>query len=72
MKGSITFKFSGEPADGSVRILKEGDLDIRDLEVVAALVAENLLLKKLIALGEIKPSVADPAGFGQFHDHWSN
>lgn len=72
MKGSITFKFSGETAGGSVRILREGDLDSGDLEVVAALVAEDLMLKRLIASGEIKPTLSDPTGFGQLHDHWSN
>lgn len=72
MKGSITFKFSGEPSDGSVRILREGDLDSGDLEVIATLVAEDLMLNRLIASGEIKPTLLDPTGVGQFHDHWSN
>jgi len=72
MKGSITFKFSGAVDNDCVRTLRDGDLDSRDLEVIVALLDEEIRLKRLIAWGEITPTPEDPTGTGQLHVHWSN
>lgn len=72
MRGSITFKFSGEVNNYTVRTLREGELDCGDLEAIAAVVEEELRLARLIARGEIQPSLSDPAGMGQLRAHWSN
>src|SRR5215813_2800185 len=72
MKGSITFKFSGDVSNYCVRILREGELDHEDFEAIAAVVEEELRLTRLIATGEIKPTLSDPTGMGQLRVHWSN
>ena len=72
MKGSITYKFSGDPRDYRVHISREGELECGDLEVIAALLQDDIKLKKRLASGEIKPTPSDPCGFGQLHSHWSN
>ena len=72
MKGSITFKFNGETDNYSVRTLRDGDLDSKDLEAIVALLDEEIRLRRLIAWGEITPTAADPTGIGQLHVHWSN
>jgi hypothetical protein len=72
MKGSIAFKFSGDSQDYRVHISKHGELDSGDLEVIAALLQEDILLKKAIESGEITPNASDPTGRGQLRDHWSN
>jgi hypothetical protein len=72
MKGSITFKFGGDPNDYRVHITKEGELDSGDLQIVVTLLEEDIKLKKWIASAEIKPTPSDPTGIGQLHSHWSN
>jgi hypothetical protein len=72
MKGSITYKFSGDPRDYRVNISKEGELDCEDLEVIAALLQDEIKLKKRLASGEIKPTPSDPSGIRQLHSRWSN
>lgn len=72
MKGSITFKFHGNSKDYRVHISKQGDLDSGDLEVVSALLQEDIRLSKAIESGEITPTLLDPTGRGQLRDHWSN
>jgi len=72
MRGSITFKFSGEIDNYCVRTFRDGELDGRDLEAIAAVVEEEIRLKRLIELGEIRPTSFDPTGISQFHVHWSN
>ena len=72
MKGSITFKFSGDIEHYCVRTIREGDLDSRDLEAIVAVLHEEIKLKRLIALGEITPTAADPTGDGQLNVRWSN
>ena len=72
MRGSITFKFSGDIDDYRVRTLREGDLDSRDLEAIVAVLDEEIRLKRLMELGEITPTAVDPTGIGQFHVRWSN
>ncbi len=72
MKGSLTFKFSGDPTDYRVHISKMGELDSRDLEVIAALLKEDIKLKKAVERGEIEPNSLDPTGIGQLGDSWSN
>jgi hypothetical protein len=72
MTGSITFKFSGGVDNYSVRTLRDGELDRRDLETIIALLEEEIKIKRLIASGEIIPTPADPAGIEEFHLHWSN
>jgi hypothetical protein len=72
MKGSITFKFSGNFDDNSVRTLRDGNLGSRDLEAIIAILTEEIRLTRLIAWGEIIPTPADPTGIGQLHLHWSN
>ena len=53
MKGSITFRFGGDPSDYRVHISKQGELDSTDLEVVAALLHEDIMERKAIESGEI-------------------
>jgi hypothetical protein len=72
MRGSITFKFSGEIDNYCVLTLRDGDLDSGDLEAIVAVFEEEITLKQLIALGEITPTAADPTRDGQFHVRWSN
>ena len=72
MKGSITFKFGGDPDDYRVRITQEGELDSGDLQVIATLLAEDIKLTNWIASDEIKPTSSDPTGIGQLHGHCSN
>jgi len=72
MRGSITFKFSGDIDNYCVRTLREGDLDSKDLEAIVALLGEEIRLKRLIAFGEIIPTASDPTGLGQLHVRWSN
>jgi len=72
MKGSITFRFGGDPDDYRVHISRQGDLDSGDLEAVAAVLREDIILQKAIELGEIMPTPWDPTGRGQLRDTWSN
>ena len=72
MKGSITFRFVGDPSDYQVYISRQGELDSRDLETVAALVKEDIMLQRSIELGDITPTDWDPTGRGQVADTWSN
>ena len=53
MKGSITFRFGGDPSDYRVHISKQGELDRADLEVVAALLHEDIIQKKALESDEI-------------------
>jgi hypothetical protein len=46
MKGSVTYKFSGEFSDYRVHVCRLGELDSGDLEVIAALIKEEIRLKK--------------------------
>ena len=59
MKGSITFRFGGDPSDYRVRITKQGELDSADLEVIAALLHEDILERKAIESGEISVQLRD-------------
>ena len=72
MRGSITFKFSGDLDDYRVRTIRNGDLDSRDLEAIVAVLDEEIRLKRLTESGEIIPTGADPTGMGQLHVRWSN
>ena len=72
MKGSVTYKFGGELTDYRVHVCRLGELDSGDLEVIAALVKEEIRLKKAIESGEITPTWLDPTGVGQLRDNWSN
>jgi hypothetical protein len=72
MKGSITFRFSEQPDDHNIRISREGELDSTELEAIAASVTEFIRLINLTAAGQIQPTLADPTGIQQFHEHWSN
>ena len=72
MKGSITFRFGGDPDDYRVHISRQGDLDSGDLEAVAAVLREDIILQKSIELGEIMPTPWDPTGREQLRDTWSN
>lgn len=63
MKGSITFKFGGDASNYRVHISEQGELDSADLEVVAALLHEDILQKKAIESGE---------GMGQLRAVWRN
>lgn len=72
MKGSITFKFSGDPNNYCVHISKEGELDSGDLQVIVTLLEQDIKLSKGIASGEITPTPSDPTGVRQLHNHWSN
>jgi hypothetical protein len=49
-----------------------GELDSADLEVIAALIKEEIRLKRAIESGEITPTWLDPTGVGQLRDSWSN
>ena len=72
MRGSITFKFSGNVDDYRVRTLREGDLESSDLEAIIAVLDEEVRRKRLIASGEIVPTAADPTGIVHLHVRWSN
>lgn len=72
MKGSITFRFGGDSNNYRVHITRQGTLDSADLEAVAVLLSEDIMLQKTIETGEIIPTVSDPTGRGQLHDTWSN
>lgn len=72
MKGSITFDFNGDASDYRVHIARQGELDCDDLEVIVALLNEDILLKRSIESGIIKPNASDPTGRAQFHNIWSN
>ena len=72
VKGSITFKFSGDVDNCCVRTLRDGDLDSSDLEAIVAVLDEEIRLKRLISWGEITPTLADPTGARQLNVHWSN
>ena len=72
MKGSITFRFGGDRNDYRVHILRQGTLDSGDLEAVAELLFEDIMLQKSIETGKIKPTFSDPTGRGQLLDTWSN
>ena len=72
MKGSLTYKFIGDSHDYRVHVSKLGELDSGDLEVIAALLKEDIRLQKAIESGEIKPTPMDPTGIGQLRDNWTN
>ena len=72
MKGSITYEFSGDSRDYRVHISREGELECADLEVIAALLQDDIKLKKRLASGEITPTPSDPSGIRQLHSRWSN
>ena len=72
MKGSLTYKFIGDSHDYRVHVSKLGELDCEDLEVIAALLKEDIKLLKAIESGEIKPTPMDPTGIGQLRDNWTN
>jgi len=72
MKGSITFRFVGDPDDSRVHISRQGELESGDLEVVAALLNEDIMLQGSIELGEITPTSSDPTGREQLRNTWSN
>jgi hypothetical protein len=72
MKGSLMYKFVGDSHDYRVHISKVGELDSDDLEVIAALLKEDIKLTKAIESGEIKPTPLDPTGIGQLRDNWTN
>ena len=72
MKGSMTFKFSGDPNNYCVHISKEGELDSGDLQVIVTLLEQDIKLSKGIASGEISPTPSDPTGIRQLHNHWSS
>jgi hypothetical protein len=72
MKGSLTYKFIGDSHDYRVHISRIGELDSEDLEVIAALLKEDIKLQKTIESGEIKPTPLDPTGIGQLRNNWTN
>jgi hypothetical protein len=72
MTGSITYEFSGDARDYRVHISREGELECGDLEVIAALLQDDIKLKKRLASGEITSTPADPSGIRQLHSRWSN
>ena len=72
MKGSIAFNFDGDSSDYRIHIAREGELDSNDLEVIVALLNEDIMLKKLIDSGKIRPSTLDPTGREQLRATWSN
>jgi len=72
MKGSITFRFSGDSNDYRVHISRQGELDSGDLEVVAALLNEDIMVAKLVEEGKIQATYSDPTCRGQLRDNWSN
>jgi hypothetical protein len=65
MKGSLMYKFIGDSHDYRVHISRLGELDSGDLEVIAALLKEDIRLQKAIESGEITPTPLDPTGIGQ-------
>ena len=70
MKGSITFRFCGNPDDYRVYVSKEGELNSADLEAVALLLADDIILAKSVESGEIKRLSSDP--IRQLCDTWIN
>lgn len=72
MKGSITFSFDGDLRDYQVRVSKHGEFDSVDLEAVAALIAEDIVMAKSVESGEFKRLSSDPTGIRQLHDTWIN
>ena len=72
MKGSITFDFDGDASDYRVHIARQGELDTDDLEVIVALLNEDIMLKKSLECGKIKLTASDPTGRIQLRDTWSN
>jgi hypothetical protein len=72
MKGSITFRFGGGPNDYRVLISRQGELDSGDLEVIAALINEDIKLKESIEAAEITRTSSYPTGGGKLRDTWSN
>ena len=72
MKGSITFRFDGNPDDYRVDVSKEGELNSADLEAVAAMLADDIILAKSVESGEIKRLSSDPMGLRQLCDTWIN
>ena len=63
MKGSITFRFGGDPSDYRVHISRQRELDSADLEVIAALLHEDIMDRKAIEACEI---------VGRQREAWSN
>jgi hypothetical protein len=64
MKGSITFRFGGDSSnDYCVRVTKQGELDSGDLEVIAALLHDDIMERRAIEAGQIT---------GQLRDAWTN
>ena len=72
MKGSITFKFGGGPDDYRVHIYREGELDSGDLQVIAAVVNEGIMLKKIDELEEVKRDCQDLFDEAQRRNIWKN
>ena len=72
MNGSITFSFVGEPSDRRIRISRQGEVNSDDLQVLAAVVHEDIMLQKAIEAGQIRRTSSDPTGRGQLRDTWSN
>ena len=72
MRGSTTFNFVGDPKNRRIRISRQGELDSDDLEVVAAMLREDIMLQKAIETGQIRRTSPDPACRGQLRDTWSN
>lgn len=72
MKGSITFKFGGGPDDYRVHISREGELDSGDLQVIAAVLNEGIMLKKIDELEEVKRDCQDLFDEAQRRNTWKN
>lgn len=72
MKGSITFKFGGGPDDYRVHISREGELDSGDLEVIAAVLTEDIMLKKIDETEEIRQNCSDVFDEAQRRNTWKN
>ena len=72
MKCSLTYEFTRESHDYRVHITRLGELDSGDLEVIAALLKEDIKLTRAIESGEIKPNSLYPTGIGQLQDKWMN
>ena len=72
MKGSITFNVVGDLNDRRIRISRQGELDSEDLQVLAAILHEDIMLQKAIEAGQIRRTSSDPTGRGQLRDTWSN
>jgi len=72
MKGSITFKFGGDTNDYRVHIFRKDELDTENVEVLVALINEDIMLKKAVESGEITSTLPDPTGLEQLQNTWSN